>query len=366
MSGAPGLTVVHAAPGGQTELLERDNRYRELLFARFGQRFLDYRAAWAEAGPFHDPGARPLSLDLAVNSGCQLSCLMCPLPARRRRGGAPAGAAANSRSPGPPADKQPPPDVPMSDGLYARLMDEARETSLPAMTLGLASEPLLRPGIVRLIERAVGAGVMDVRLGTNGAALTRALAEGLVGSGLTRLEVSVDAVTAGTYRSVRPGGDFDALVRSIDDFLDLRAKNNLDFPLLRLSFLRLPQNEGELDMFLERFAPLADMVSVQKPVWFPGSRLPRPGSLDDPDKNFRLKAQSGVRCHQPWQRLGLDQSGRAWPCCSWHGESLLNLSAERHSVSDIWRSGAMTELRRGHEEGAVPAACRDCVLSGAY
>ncbi|MDR2367569.1 MAG: radical SAM protein [Deltaproteobacteria bacterium] len=344
MSETHGLTLVHHPPGGQAVLYQAENRYVKSLEGRHGQRFSDYRARWAAASLRRDPGPFPLSLDLAINSGCGLSCLMCPLPGNPRDSGY----------------------APMPERLYLRLMDQAREFSLPALTLGLASEPLLNPDAPRFAALAHRAGIMDIRLGTNAQALTPPMAMALIDSGLTRLEISIDAARPETYRSIRRGGELAKVERAIAFFLSERDKRNQKFPLLRLSFLTLPQNDGELEPFLERWGPVADLVCVQKPIWFPGTGLARPARPPAGPARPPIEPDGTAFCAQPWQRLGLDRLGQAWPCCSWYGRDLLPENAADTPIADIWRSRALEGLREAHLAGRPPGPCQDCADSGAF
>lgn len=324
------LNPVHQDPTGQVSLYQTEDRYQRLLEGLHGQRFLEYRRRWTETSARGDPGPFPLSLDLAINSGCQLSCLMCPLQSR------PQGRRVQL----------------MDEKIFTRLMDQAREHQLPALTLGLGSEPLLNPGAAALTTRAVKSGIMDIRLGTNGLLLNAKTAAALVDGGLTRLEISVDAVRPETYRTIR-GGNLDNLERAIEDFLEIRRKAGRDFPLMRLSFLNLSQNQGELEPFLTRWRGLADMLSIQEPIWFPGSGLPQPltpGRALAPD------------CAQSWQRLAVNYDGHAWPCCSWYSDQLLSQNVAETSIAAIWRSTEMEALRRSLSgpQADFPPACRNC------
>ena len=325
------FSEVFRDPTGQVTLFQAEDRYLAWLTARFGGRFLDYRRRWAEASARGDPGGFPLSLDLAVNSGCHSNCLMCPLPGRPewRRVSL------------------------MDPALFESLMVQAEEGGLPALTLGLGSEPLLHPEAPRLAARAVRAGIMDIRLGTNGLGLTADLARALVDSGLTRLEVSVDAARPETYRLVR-GGDLGELERAVETFLDQRRRAGSETPLLRLSFLRLAENRAEEAGFLDRFGPLADMLALQEPLWFPGTGLPAPGG--------RFQAES---CAQPWQRLGVDQDGRLWPCCSWPAASSPPLGDAR-DLARAWRSPELAAWRQGlaGPPAGWPQPCRSCQTLG--
>ncbi len=323
------LDQIHQEPGGQVALYQAEDRYYNYLGRLFGERFRTYRRRWSESSQRLDHGLFPLSLDLAINSGCQLACFMCPLASR-------------------PAMRK---VQLMDETLYQNIMAQAREHELAALTLGLASEPLLNPRVARWISTAVSAGIMDIRLGTNGLALTEKLTKALIDSGLTRLEISVDAADPNTYKAIR-GGCFTDLIANIERFMELRQKAGQEAPLLRLSFLNLDINQGERELFLARWQHEADLISLQEPIWFPGAKWERPA------KAMRPLAPT---CAQPWQRLGINYDGHLWPCCSWYGEELLTLNAQHIPLAAAWNGPEMNELRcalSGNEKH--PPLCQQC------
>ena len=324
------FSKIYGEKSGQVKLYQKDDIYFKLLTEKFGQRFLTYRQNWEKRGERKEAGDFPLSLDLALNSSCQLRCLMCPLPHRLGKK-----------------------NILMAEKMLERLLDEAKEKALPALTFGLASEPLLHPQLARYIKKAAYADIMDIRLGTNGELLNPALIEALLDAGLTRLEISLDALRPETYKTIRQGGNLERLEKNILLFLNKRAKKNQRFPLLRLSFLRLPQNAQEEEGFLKKWGPLADLISLQEFIWFPGSALPKP------QKKFTAQWPS---CAQSFQRLAVNYDGLAWPCCSWYGEKILNLSLKNMTIADIWQGPQMAALRHNLLAGQPPAACLDCVF----
>jgi MoaA/NifB/PqqE/SkfB family radical SAM enzyme len=193
---------------------------------------------------------------------------------------------------------------------------------------------------------------MDIRLGTNGLLLVGDKIRALIDSGLTRLEISMDAARPATYRAIR-GGRLEKLERAVEEFLEIRQKSGGSSPLLRLSFLKLDLNRQELGAFLARWADRVDLIAVQEPIWFPGSRWPRPTRRGRP---------LAPVCAQSWQRLAVMQDGRIWPCCSWYGEGLTNLNSNETDLASAWISPELLALRRrlaGPEE-EYPASCRAC------
>jgi radical SAM protein with 4Fe4S-binding SPASM domain len=244
----------------------------------------------------------------------------------------------------------------MDMGIYRRLMSEAERMDLPAMTFGYLSEPLLRrdlPGMIRLAREA---GVMDIRLGTNGLLLSPQIGRDLIEAGLTRLEVSVDAARPDTYRRIRRGGRLELVEKNILDFIEARAKSSAGFPVLRLSFLRLPHNESELEDFLAFWRDKADLFSIQEPIFFEDAPICRELDLTE------ASAVNEYRCAQPWQRVVIRSNGDVFPCCSLYGLAMNVGSVKETDVTEIWNRPAMDSLRALHREGRFKdnRACRRC------
>jgi radical SAM protein with 4Fe4S-binding SPASM domain len=329
--------VIHQEPGGRVKLVAYQDRFQEAMTDCFGRRFLDYRAMWEKSSRFDFRPKFPLSLDLEVNASCNFRCIMCPM-----------------------GEVFPGNDVPygtmMGLDLYQKLMDQAKEQGLPAMTFGYLSEPLLHPALPEMIAMARKAGVMDIRLGTNGALMSREMGHKLIEAGLTRLEVSLDAYRPETFRRIRRGGRIDRVVHNILDFLEIRQKAGSDFPVLRLSFLRLPYNEKEIEPFMAFWKDKADLFSIQEPLYYHEAPIAKKLSFTaepaDPD----------FRCAQPWQRLIVRADGQAFPCCSLYGLKLKMGSAWERSIKDLWDQAGLEALRRLHKAGKYRQnpACRLC------
>jgi radical SAM protein with 4Fe4S-binding SPASM domain len=331
------LRTVHEEPTGQVRLVEVERRYFDAMQEEFGARFLEYRRQWATASRFEGVPDFPLSLDLEINASCNLRCIMCVM--------------------GDPGYINPLAGHPFMDtGLYQRLMDQAREYGLPAMTFGFLSEPLLSPDLPGMIRLARRSGVMDIRLGTNGTLLTGDISRQLIDAGLTRLEISLDALTPQTYARIRRGGNLDNVIRHVMEFLEIRTKSNTRFPVLRISFLKLPHNRHELGPFLDFWSDRADMFSIQEPIFFDHTPIMNDLDFEPPTINETYS------CAQPWQRLIIRANGDAFPCCSIYGLKLALGSAEQRPLARLWASPLMDKLRKLHRQGRGRRmnVCRQC------
>ncbi len=105
-------------------------------------------------------------------------------------------------------------------------------------------EPLVRPGILDLIDRLRAIpGLADICLSTNGV-LRGELAEDLVRRGVGHVNVSVDSLDPGRFREVTRGGDLARIWRGIERLLALGA------PAVKLNaVLMRGVNDGEVADF---------------------------------------------------------------------------------------------------------------------
>jgi len=305
------------------------------LAALLGPAFGEYRRRWAEAEQGRRPAA-PLHLDVDVSTACNFHCPMCP--------------AGNSGHIFPGFRK----GIFLDRGLYRQALAEATAFRLPSLRLGVTGEPLLVADIDDWVREAGQAGVLDISLITNGRLLSPEMSRRLIGAGLTRLMISVDAAGPETYAKVRPGGDWALLLSNIEAFLNIRAESQSLTPLLRISFVEMSVNQGEREAFSRIFETRADYLSFQNYLNILGTE----------DTDFRpsgpvaLKS-AGAFCPEPFTRLALQADGGLFPCCSDFGRIKPLGRLAEDGLLKVWRSEAAEALRREGAGNLEP--CRSCL-----
>ncbi len=182
--------------------------------------YLKIKAAAAAGRPV----CVPLFATLSVTRRCNSHCAICRL-------GGPDGAA--------------PPEPELTLEEFRRVIDGLKDAG--AEVIGVTGgEPLLRDDIFELFAHIKRRG-MGVWLSTNGTLLDDRRIELLLASGIEGINVSLDGVTAATHDSLRGLTSFDALLRNIARFLELRAarggktKLNLVMVLNGLNLAEAPE-----------------------------------------------------------------------------------------------------------------------------
>ena len=116
----------------------------------------------------------------------------------------------------------PPEGVPLVSRAEILSYEEIAEVARAAVAMGITTirltggEPLVRRGLVRLVEMlaAIG-GIRDLAMTTNGILLARH-ARQLAAAGLHRVNVSLDATDPGRYAEITRGGDVRRVLAGIE------------------------------------------------------------------------------------------------------------------------------------------------------
>ncbi|HDZ61925.1 MAG TPA: GTP 3',8-cyclase MoaA [Nitrospirae bacterium] len=172
-------------------------------------------------------------------------------------------------------------------------------------------EPLMKKNITRLISSIKQAGIQDLSLTTNGTKLA-GLAVELKKAGLDRVNISLDTMDPGKYRSITNGGDINSVWQAIEEaervglspvkinVVPIRGLNDDEI----LSFASLTFGKDYHVRFIE-FMPVGRNEMWRKDKCIDSKevleRISAIGSLESlsfrgkgPSRNFRIKGAKGV------------------------------------------------------------------------
>jgi len=281
----------------------------------------------------------PIQLDFELNSSCNLKCPMCPISAESPKG--------KGKS------------TWFDFEFYKEIIDYAVLKGTKAIKLNYINEPLIRNDFIQFIEYAKKKGIIDIYFSTNGILLKEKISKELIFSGLTRIQISIDAVTQGTYDKVRPGGSLKKILENIKYFLELKKSLNRITPLVRVNFVKTPLNESELDEFIKYWDKKVDMIGVQEFV--------KPTKITRILKSKKTALKKNFKCSFPFKQLVINNEKDVLPCCTFWGEELSIKKLEKpEDLLDAWNSKKINYLRKKHLAGEysdIPQ-CKNCVQGG--
>lgn len=320
-----------------TRLLSEKGNINAVLAEELGERFRAYREKWESVSNLGLVTEYPIHIGFELNRSCNLRCPMCTWSAD------------NAENLGKESW--------LSFEKFKVIIDDGVARGLCSIALNWVNEPLLRPDLPAFAAYARDRGVLDIILHTNGMLLTERMAEGLIDAGLTRLMVSLDALSQPVYDKIRIGGDLEVVRRNIFKFIEIRRRKGKRLPLLSVNFVKMSTNEHELEDFVEYWSPHVDFFAIQEYI----------NPFPDMEEKHALTAASlspslDFKCAQPFQRVAIQYDGTVAPCCTLYGAQIAVGNIFRQPLAEVWRGPAMEDMRAMHARGEYYKhnVCRTC------
>jgi len=292
------------------------------------------------------PLAGPLSVNVEMSSRCNFACSFCPtaLPDEWKRVGFQKGD--------------------MADDLFRKIVDDFRDMPrTKVFNLHMMGESLLHPHFYELAHYATASGISDrYEMRTNGSLLTGGHAQRLVDAGLTRIGISVEAVTNEGYRKLvrAQRGTLDRVMEGVKDlYVASRGRCRI---YAKIVDFRIPETDAE--RFKELFGPIVDDLAIEYPEQWNG------GVTTDTTLGQGVTVsvngdplQYHVACPFTFFTLAINVTGKTVVCCfDWSYQNVIGV-AGKQSIKAIWNSENMLAHWRMQLNGRrkESAACRDCM-----
>ncbi len=312
---------------------------QETLSKKYGEPFLEYRRRYFHSLDADKHGQAPdfaHTVTLEFVNRCNLACDMCYV--------------ANHTFP----------KAVLGAESVKNLIDQVAVRGTTGLLLGVGSEGLLYKGIEGVIRYAKDAGIMDLILMTNGTLLTSELSEFLVEQEISRVCLSVDAATPGTYEKVRGKYELDRVEKNIRGLAEARKKSGSALPIIRLSFCVTEDNRNEQEAFCQKWQDTVDYIDFQKVNDF--SFVGHEDEVELP--NIDTADQDRPFCTKPFGYLNVWSTGDISPCCTFYGKSLVFGNIGENTLEEVYDGEKMTDLRDqflGKKD--LNRVCRVCLAS---
>ena len=297
--------------------------------------------------------SRPIEISLEPTLRCNSNCVMCNRQFIRRE------------------------QVRRSGFLSWETFDKVRPFFPYAerVLLGGFGEALLHPGYVDMVKEIKKYGP-HVYFFTNAVSLRPEIAEGLVGSKLDQICVSIGGATPETHAYIRGADTLGKVVENLRGLNRLKKDNGNGHPAISFNVVTmnsvLPEIGGILD--------LARELNVES-LWMPHLVAQQREMIEESPwirveeaKQFFLEAEKkarelGIEIHLP------DLDGCVKDCLSffqdiyitWDGkvlscpfERFILGDLESHALEEIWNGSGYLKLRRDYFERGIQTVCPNC------
>ena len=313
--------------------------YEETLSDKFGERFRAYRKEYRKSLSYDINGFLPdfpLTVTLELVNRCNLNCVMCYTVNHGEKKST------------------------LGLDKIKTILDEGQKNGLPALVIGLGSEPLLFKGAKEVMSAAIGADVMDMFLGTNGVLLTEDVSNFLVDNEVARIEVSLDAATPETYTKVRGKDELKKIEANLRRLIEIKRARNATLPVIRLTFCVQDLNSHERGAFLEKWRDHVDYVDFQLLVDHGDiDELRDTGTVPDIEEVVVEKSH----CAYPFNSLHVWANGNITPCCTFFAKSekLVLGNVADTTLQEAWDGDKIAKIREEILTGNLNDICKVCL-----
>jgi MoaA/NifB/PqqE/SkfB family radical SAM enzyme len=220
-------------------------------------------------------------------------------------------------------------------------------------------EPLFNPDLPEYLrelkERQIPSGTS-----TNCTILTEEISESLLNNDLYLMILSLDAISAETYKAIRVKSDFDVVIQNIKNFLALKKKLKKK-TFVQIQMIAMEQNKHEVNQFAEFIKKIdihnqIDDIRI-KPLLdcFVNDHAPPDEKVEHP-------------CFLLWRNMWVNHDGMASVCCVDFNGSVLIGDFNQQSLDEIWNSSVMRAFREKHLMGNRNdiSLCAKCDLDKTY
>lgn len=198
--------------------------------------------------------------------------------------------------------------------------------------------------------------------------------EMIVKSGLTCIQAALDGTSQQTYQTYRIGGDFQRVIRNIENIERVKKELKSETPYIIWKFIVTKYNEHEIDdayYYAERLGvsiTFAHIVNV--PERFIPSKystisglLPKPrlkenflfSNFNKICNNFysdhskdriNLHSKLPILCRMPFDTMVIDSDGDVYPCACVYPSSEYTIgNIFKSNIENIWRSEKINKCR---------------------
>lgn len=302
------------------------------------KRILSYRI-------IEKPFPFPMFFQIQTNNLCNGSCVMCPISKEK------------NKKPGM-----------MSDELFEKIIKEISEnkSKFTYVWLYLQNEPLTDKNIFKKVKqlKELSRGKISVGIVTNGTLLTNDKIEEICESDIDRIHFSIDAFTEETYKKIRRGLSYTAILKNIEGIRNSNCKVRVTvgFTIQKDNYFELDdfkkfwKRKGigiELNVVNNRSGDLSDFENI------------RVLSKDIPFRqrfihNFNLRMSKG--CVMLATVFNILYNGDVIMCCNDYTKKLILGNVNNESIKEIWNSKKYQFVRKSVSKKdfeKVPA-CKNC------
>jgi len=225
----------------------------------------------------------------------------------------------------------------MDFDLFKKIVDEADELGVGAVTLASRGEPTLHKKLTDMFEYlASKKNIFEMKLNSNGTFLTEKICHSIFENELTQVIISADHYEKEEYERLRKNSNFNKIIKNVDMMYNIREKNYPNsITEIRISGVDYDKNLDRLkfrDFWIKRSDQVTASYALERWNTY----------LNEPHKDINDP------CEYLWDRMYIWFDGKVNPCDADYKSYLSYGDFTDKSIKDIWNDKIINKHRDDH------------------
>lgn len=221
--------------------------------------------------------------------------------------------------------------------LFKKIIDEADEIGIGAITLASRGEPTLHKDFKLMLEYMnTKKNIYEIKINSNGSFLTEDKCHAIFKNNVTQIVISADHYEKEDFERLRLNSKFEKIVSNVDMLFSIRKKFYPDAPTeIRISGV---DNDKNLDRkkFEKFWSSRSDHVSAGYPLerW----------------NTYENSIHEEIRdpCENLWDRMYVWFDGKVNPCDADYKSYLSYGNVSNSKILDVWHDEKIKKIREDH------------------
>ena len=220
---------------------------------------------------------------------------------------------------------------------FKKVVDEANEIGVGAITMGSRGEPTLHKQLGEMLEYLSSKkNIFEVKLNSNATFLNENVCEKILKNNISQFIVSADHYEKEAYERLRKNSDFEKILKNVDTLYKIRKEkypnSTTEIRVSGVDFEKKLDRKKFKDFWIKR----SDHVSVTYP-------LERWDTYNNEPHDHISEA-----CENLWDRMYVWYDGKVNPCDTDYKSYLSYGEVKNYSLKKIWNSKIIENTRRMH------------------
>lgn len=222
-------------------------------------------------------------------------------------------------------------------GLFKKVIDEANEIGVGAITLASRGEPTLHKKLCEMLNYlSTKENIFEIKINTNATFLNDKVCHSIFKNNVTQVVISADHYQKDEYERLRKNSNFEKILKNVDNLYKIRK---LHYPN-SLTEIRVSGIDSDKNLNREKFKNFWIKRSDHVTASFPLERWDT--------YNNDIHENINDPCENLWDRMYVWFDGKVNPCDADYKSFLSFGNLTNNTIKQTWNNKKIQNLREEH------------------